>query len=244
MADHISKMGTSEAQDEKAGISQLEAPQPPVDAAAAMATMDPEHRARVEKSLKRKLDLRCSLFVIIYIMNYLDRNNIAAARLKGLQTDLKITNTQYATCLSILYVGYILMQVPSNMLINRIKRPSVYIGVAMLLWGMVSTLSGIAHNFVGMVMIRFFLGFIEAAFLPGALLILSKWYTRKELTLRNAILFCGNLISNAFSALVGAGVLSNMQGTLGHAAWRWLFWSECAMSSRKQIGGAALTSRM
>ena len=77
-----------------------------------------------------------------------------------------------------------------------------------------------------MVATRFFLGFVEAAFLPGALLILSKWYTRRELTKRNAILFCGNLISNAFSALVGAGVLSNMQGTLGHSAWRWLFWSK------------------
>jgi sugar phosphate permease len=62
--------------------------------------------AQVEKSLKRKLDARCSLFVLIYIMNYLDRNNIAAARLGGLQEDLGINNTQYATCLSILYVGY------------------------------------------------------------------------------------------------------------------------------------------
>ncbi|OIW35673.1 MFS general substrate transporter [Coniochaeta ligniaria NRRL 30616] len=203
-----------------------------------MAAMDPEHRARVEKSLKRKLDLRCSLFVLIYIMNYLDRNNIAAARLKGLQDDLKVTNTQYSTCLSILYVGYILMQVPSNMLINRIKRPSLYIGVAMLLWGLVSTLSGIATNFTGMVVIRFFLGFIEAAFLPGALLILSKWYTRKELTLRNAILFCGNLISNAFSALVAAGVLSNMQGTLGHSAWRWLFWIEGGVTMAVAISAA------
>lgn len=73
--------------------------------------MDPEHRAQVEKSLKRKLDTRCSLFVLIYIMNYLDRNNIAAARLKGLQDDLNMDYPQYATCLSILYVGYILMQV-------------------------------------------------------------------------------------------------------------------------------------
>jgi hypothetical protein len=63
--------------------------------------MDPERRKQVEKSLKRKLDARCSLFVLIYIMNYLDRNNIAAARLGGLQEDLNIDNTQYATCLSI-----------------------------------------------------------------------------------------------------------------------------------------------
>lgn len=76
----------------------------------------------------------------------------------------------------------------------------------MLLWGLISTLSGVVNDFGGMVATRFFLGFVEAAFLPGALLILSKWYTRRELTLRNAILFAGNLISNAFSALVGAGV--------------------------------------
>jgi hypothetical protein len=71
------------------------------------ASLSPERRIQVEKSLKRKLDARCSLFVLIYIMNYLDRNNIAAARLGGLQEDLGIDNTQYATCLSILYVGYI-----------------------------------------------------------------------------------------------------------------------------------------
>jgi MFS family permease len=159
-------------------------------------------------------------------MNYLDRNNIAAAKLRGLEADLNLNQQQYQTCLSILYVGYILMQVPSNILMNRIQRPSLYIGLVMLLWGMVSTLSGIVTGFSGMVATRFFLGFVEAAFLPGALLILSKWYTRRELTTRNAILFCGNLISNAFSALVAAGVLSNMQGVLGHAAWRWLFFSK------------------
>ncbi|KAF1994698.1 MFS general substrate transporter [Amniculicola lignicola CBS 123094] len=201
-----------------------------VDIAPGAMHLDPEHRKVVEKSLKRKLDARCSLFVLIYIMNYLDRNNIAAARLKGLQDDLGITNTQYSACLSILYVGYILMQVPSNMLINRIQRPSLYIAVAMCLWGMISTLSGITTNFVGMVAVRFFIGFVEAAFLPGALLILSKWYTRRELTTRNAILFCGNLISNAFSSLVGAGILSNMEGTLGHRAWRWLYWIEGAVT--------------
>jgi MFS family permease len=98
----------------------------------------------------------------------------------------------------------------------------------MLIWGMISTLSGNTSNFAGMVAVRFFIGFVEAAFLPGALLILSKWYTRRELTLRNAILFCGNLISNAFSSLVGAAVLGNMEGALGHRAWRWLYWIEGA----------------
>lgn len=132
---------------------------------AAASSMDPERREAVEKSMLRKLDARCSLFVLIYIMNYLDRNNIAAARLKGLQTDLDLTDTQYSTCLSILYVGYILMQVPSNMIVEKIKRPSAYLGVAITLWGMISTLTGNVQNFKGMILIRFFLGFVEAAFL-------------------------------------------------------------------------------
>lgn len=67
--------------------------------------MEPEHRRRVERKLLRKLDARCSLFVLIYILNYLDRNNIAAARLRGLQDDLGLDNHEYETCLSILYVG-------------------------------------------------------------------------------------------------------------------------------------------
>lgn len=241
MANDTSNHATTDHVDDKdrndlGGLSPSESQKPGVIGAGQ--AMDPAHREAVEKSLKRKLDSRCALFVLIYIMNYLDRNNIAAARLKGLQDDLNLNYDQYATCLSILYVGYILMQVPSNIFINRIQRPSLYISCAMLLWGLISTLSGVTHNFAGMVATRFFLGFIEAAFLPGALLILSKWYTRRELTTRNAILFCGNLISNAFSALVGAGVLSNMQGTLGHAAWRWLFWIEGAVTMAIAISAA------
>ena len=61
---------------------------------SSISNMDPERRKIVEKSLKRKLDARCSLFVLIYIMNYLDRNNIAAARLGGLQEDLNIDVSQ------------------------------------------------------------------------------------------------------------------------------------------------------
>ncbi|KAJ5999857.1 hypothetical protein N7481_000266 [Penicillium waksmanii] len=229
MADDISRNNNDriEVEVEKERIENLENIS---EQQNVLPHIDPARRVVVEKTLKRKLDARCSLFVLIYIMNYLDRNNISAARLKGLQDDLNLSDPQYSTCLSILYVGYILMQVPSNMFINRISRPSIYIAISMTLWGIISTCSGWAKNFGHMVAIRFLLGFVEAAFLPGALLILSKWYTRKELTTRNAILFCGNLISNAFSSLVAAGVLSNMEGVLGHAAWRWLFWIEGAIT--------------
>jgi len=61
----------------------------------------------------------------IYRLNYLDRNAIALARLNDLEEDLNLSSTQYQTCVSILFVGYLLGQIPSNMFLNR-TRPSRY----------------------------------------------------------------------------------------------------------------------
>ena len=107
------------------------------------------------------------------------------------------------------------------MLLNYIGKPSLYLPICMMVWGMISCLTGVTTNFVGALLTRFFLGFVEAAFFPGALFLLSKWYTRKELGLRTALLSCGSLISNAFGSLIASGILDGMEGKLGHAAWRW-----------------------
>ncbi|KAI0787159.1 MFS general substrate transporter [Irpex lacteus] len=187
-------------------------------------------RLQLEKKLLRKLDLRMSILIVIYILNYIDRNNASAARLRGFERDLKLEGTQFATILSILYVGYILMQIPSNMLLNYIGRPSLYLPICMMVWGMISCLTGVTTNFVGALLTRFFLGFVEAAFFPGALFLLSKWYTRRELGMRTALLSCGSLISNAFGSLIASGILDGMEGKLGHSAWRWLFYIEGAMT--------------
>lgn len=84
-------------------------------------------------------------------------------------------------------------------------------------------------SFVGALLTRFFLGFVEAAFFPGALFLLSKWYKREELGVRTAVLSCGSLISNAFGSLMASGILDGMQGKLGHSAWR------CARSFRTRL---------
>ncbi|KAF8897491.1 MFS general substrate transporter [Infundibulicybe gibba] len=189
-----------------------------------------EKRRALEKKLLWKIDLRMSILIFIYILNYIDRNNAGAARLRGFEADLKLKGQEFATLLSILYVGYIIMQIPSNMFLNWIGKPSIYLPACMIVWGAISCLTGVAHNFVGALLTRFFLGFVEAAFFPGALFLLSKWYKRNELGLRTAILYCGNIISNAFGALMASGILSGMQGKLGHAAWRWLFFIEGALT--------------
>lgn len=190
-----------------------------------------EERQEAERRLVRKLDSRVlPTIVVIFIMNYIDRNGVTTARLKGLQEDLNISDVQYATVIAILFVSYCPAQIPSNMLLNYITRPSWYIGGCVVLWGLTSALTGITKNFGGILACRVFIGLPEAAFYPGAVYLLSRWYTKKELAFRSAILYGGLLISNAFGALMAAGILSNMEGKLGIRAWRWLFFIEGAIT--------------
>ena len=191
--------------------------------------LSPEERAHAERALTKKIDLRLlPMLILMYIMNYLDRNNIAAARLAGLvdsksKGGLGLTSTQYLTALSILFVGYLLMQIPSNLFLNKIGKPSLYLPTCMIVWGVISAATAGAHSYGGLIAIRFFLGFVEAAYFPGCLFFLSSWYTRKELGFRIALLYSGSLLSGAFSGLISAGITNGLDGARGLRAWRWLF---------------------
>ncbi|SPO02185.1 related to nicotinamide mononucleotide permease [Cephalotrichum gorgonifer] len=183
-----------------------------------------EELKALEKKLLRKIDFRLlPTLGIIYIMNYLDRNAIGAARLGGLEADLKLGPNEFQTCVSILFVGYILMQVPSNMILNKIGRPAAYLAGCMTVWGILCACSGAVHSFGGLLATRFLLGFVEAAFYPGALATLSAWYPRSELGVRTGLFYSGSMLSGAFSGLIAAGITSGMDGARGLLAWRWVF---------------------
>lgn len=107
------------------------------------------------------------------------------------------------------------------MLMTRI-RPSIFMSVAMALWAIVSTMTAVTHDYKGLLLTRFFLGVTEAPFYPGALYMLSIFYTRKEIATRISILFTGNICGTAFSGLIAIGVFK-MGGTAGLSGWRWLF---------------------
>jgi len=183
-----------------------------------------EDEEAIKKKLLRKIDfLIMPLVILVYLMNYIDRNNYAAAKLQGLEQSLHLNNSKYETALSILFVGYVLMQVPSNALLNYAGRPSLYLGFFVVAWGLVSALTSQVKTYGGIVACRFILGLVEAPFFAGVLFYLSKWYTKKELSLRMAIFYSGSLISGAFGNLIAAGILSGLAGARGYAAWQWLY---------------------
>ncbi|KAJ5021742.1 glycoside hydrolase superfamily [Bipolaris maydis] len=190
------------------------------DYTGAERKSDPE-----EIALVRKIDWRLMpTLMVMYFLNYVDRNAIAQARLNNLEEDLGMTGVQFNTCVSILFVGYVLMQVPSNMLITRIK-PGIYMSSWMFVWAIVSACTALVQNFGGMVACRFFLGITEAPFYPGATYMLSIFYTRREVATRIALLYCAQILATGLSGLIAA------------AGWRWLFIIEGAVTAFVAIFG-------
>ncbi|KAH8900574.1 MFS general substrate transporter [Thozetella sp. PMI_491] len=189
-----------------------------VDYSGAHKKTDPKEIALVRKLDRYIMPMLWSM----YWLNYLDRNAIALARLSSLDKDLGLSDVQYQTCVAILFVGYIIGTVPSNMFINR-TRPSRYMGTVMALWAIVSALTAVSTNFTGLLLTRFFLGVTEGPFYPGAVYMLTVFYNRKEVATRIAILYTGNVLATAFAGLIAAGIYSGLDGTAGIAGWQWLF---------------------
>ncbi|KAI1618774.1 major facilitator superfamily domain-containing protein [Exophiala viscosa] len=189
-----------------------------------------------EIALVRKLDIYIMpILWIMYFMNYLDRNAITTARLNGMEKDPGMVGAQYNTCISILYVGYLLMQVPSNMLISSTKvRPSLYMSICMSTWAVVSATTAATQSYTGMVLCRFFIGVVEAPYYPAALCFLSMFYTRKEIATRLAILYSGNIFSTSFAGLIAAAILVHH---------RWLFTLGCAFAAAWILPDFPLTTR-
>ena len=116
------------------------------------------------------------------------------------------------------------MQIPSNMLISSQKvRPSLYMCICMMAWAITSACTSLAHSYHGLLLTRFFLGITEAPYYPGALYLLSLFYTRKEIATRLSILYSGNIIATSFSGLIAAATFSTLDGAHSLAGWRWLF---------------------
>lgn len=97
-------------------------------------------------------------------------------------------------------------------------------------WSIVSLLTFLAHDYGTMIALRFLLGITEAPFYPGALYIISMFYTRKEIAVRLAVFYTGNMLASSFSGLIAAGIFHGLDKNMGLAGWQWLFIIQGALS--------------
>lgn len=187
-----------------------------------------------EKALLRKLDMWIvPPVMLLYLLSFLDRGtlatksnnanslvNIGNARLYGMEEDLGLEGNQYQTAVSILFVTYILSELPSNLVIKRFK-PSRWISFITTGWGIVATLTGIVQGYGGLIACRVILGALEGGLFPGLTIYLTMFYTKREYALRIGYLFVSAAISGSVGGLLGYGI-GHMDGIAGLRGWRWI----------------------
>jgi hypothetical protein len=177
-----------------------------------------------EGRLLRKLDFHLLPGVcVLYLLSFLDRSNVANARLDGLTDDLHMTGNQYLTGLTMFFVGYILLEVIWNVILKRVG-PKLWLPAVTLAFGIVSTLQGVVvynggqTGVAGFLVVRFFLGVTEGGLFPGVVFYLSMWYKRAERQYRIALFFAMASLAGAFGGILAYGI-GFMKGVAGLKGW-------------------------
>ncbi|CCO31097.1 putative transporter C1002,16c [Rhizoctonia solani AG-1 IB] len=175
-----------------------------------------------DRALMRKVDRHLlPILTLLYLLSFLDRANIGNAKLDGLTTDIGVTGANYNTALALYFVGYVIWEVPANIVLKRFN-PKVWLPTLTLAWGIVSICQGFVKNQAGLFAVRFFLGTAEAGLFPGVIYVFSVYYRRRERHWRVALFFGGAAIAGAFGGIL-AWAIGKMHGVGGRPGWAWIF---------------------
>ncbi|KAK8083792.1 hypothetical protein PG996_002573 [Apiospora saccharicola] len=181
------------------------------------------------KKLLRKLDWHLIPFMsLIYLLCFLDRTNIGNARLDKLEQDLGLQGLQYNDCLAILFPFYIAAEIPSNIMLKRL-RPSVWLTFIMVAWSACMICQGFVKDYSGLMATRVFLGVFEGGLFPGVNYYITQWYCRHECGFRMALFFSAATLAGAFGGILARGI-AEMSGVGGLSAWSWIFILEGLLS--------------
>lgn len=133
--------------------------------------------------------------------------------------DLKLTPKMYSNAASIFLVGYLVFQLPGTLLVRKIG-PPLQFGLAMIAWGVVTTVTVTINHYAELMVIRTFVG-VSEAFIQGAIFYLSFWYKYSELATRGSILYSTSTLAGALNGLIAFSIEENLDGKNGWEAWRW-----------------------
>ncbi|KAI0804284.1 major facilitator superfamily domain-containing protein [Xylaria sp. FL0064] len=177
-----------------------------------------------EKSLLRKIDAHLLPAVgLLYLLSFLDRSNVGNAKIEASPDvdDGTIDQNHYLTGLSLYFVGYVLFEIPCNIILKRTS-PRIWLPTLTIIWGIVATLMGIVQNQAGFLAARFFLGVAEAGLFPGVTYYFSMWYKRRERQYRVALFFSAASLAGAFGGALAYGI-GRLKGVVWMSGWRWIF---------------------
>lgn len=179
--------------------------------------------------LLRKVSWRLLPFLLLmYIMAFLDRANVGFAK-QAFQADTGIGDAAFAFGAGVFFVGYALLEVPSNLIMHRVGA-RLWMCRIMVTWGLISALMVFAQSETSFYVLRFLLGVAEAGFFPGVILYLTYWFPQAARGKAMGFFYFGAPLAFIFGSPL-SGLLLELDGVLGTHGWQWLFAVEGLMAS-------------
>lgn len=178
--------------------------------------------AASERHIVRKVVLRLIPFLfLLYLVNILDRVNVSFARLKMLD-DLGMDEGAFAFGAGVFYLGYVLFEVPSNLILRRVGARR-WIARIMVTWGLITCAMMIVTAPWGFYVLRVLLGFAEAGFFPGIILYLTYWFTSRERAWAVSCFMAASPINGILGGPLSGAIMQFMHEVGGLSGWQWLF---------------------
>ncbi len=170
----------------------------------------------------RKVTTRIVPFLFLcYLAAYLDRVNVGFAKLQMLK-ELNYSETVYGFGAGIFFLGYVLFEVPSNIVMHKVGA-RLWIARIMITWALISGAMAFVVTPVSFYILRFLLGVAEAGFIPGVLLYLTHWFPANRRGRITAIFLAAIPMASIFGGPLSGWILNTISGAYGLSGWQWLF---------------------
>jgi MFS family permease len=185
--------------------------------APATSRTDIDHDGLIRKVAWRLMPL----IMVCYLFAFFDRINISFAKFQ-LQGALNLSDTAYGLGASLFVIGYVLFEVPSNLLLYRVGARR-WIARIMISWGLATSAMVFVANEWQFYALRFVVGAMEAGFAPGVLYYLTLWFPESFRGRVTSLLFLASAMSGLVGAPISGLILGHLNGVAGQPGWHWLF---------------------
>lgn len=170
----------------------------------------------------RKIAVRLiPILMLLWVMAWIDRVNVSFAKLQ-MMDELHFSDAVYGLGAGIFFIGYLIFEVPSNLLLQRIGARSTIARIA-IGWGATCALMSLATTPAAFYALRFLLGAFEAGFFPGVILYLTLWFPSDRRAKVFGVFMSSVALSGVFGGPIAGFIMSTLHAHLGLSGWQWLF---------------------
>jgi len=158
--------------------------------------------------------------MVLYVVAYLDRINVSFAAL-SMNEELGLSQTAYGLGAGIFFLGYVLFEVPSNLILAKVG-PRIWLSRILVSWGLATVALSLAVGPTSFAALRFLLGVAEAGFFPGVILYLTAWFPLAHRAKAVALFMTATPLAGLIGSPLSGWILE-MHQMLGLSGWQWLF---------------------